>query len=354
MIFVWILVAGFLFETVDTLSQVFLRYFKRYYEKVFEDDYFLALYERLKYFELGIYANKKNQDIFSKILGESRIVDDIMGQVGDMLSLLIFLVGGYSLLSQVDWKIGVALLIGGCGYYAFNLRERKLDVWRRFDTREIDRSLRNIKWIVESEYHKLVYVGGSKLVLDTMQEYNSKNRTITLGYEKKKQGMEIASITLRRLIEYSIKLIVGFAVFQATASVGTMAMTIGLFHKLSGFVSKLINSKEAYEDSKEKLASLELYLTATHQTNTDIVSTVSYDRIDIQHLTFRYPSFSEFELAFFDILLRKISKSVHQTDYELNQLHSIQEAKKNAMTINPLILKDVSLHFQQGKVYGIV
>ena len=78
--------------------------------------------------------------------------------------------------------------------------------------------------MAERDYHKLVYVWGSQLVLDTMDRYNTENRTIAQKYEKKREIHNMFRFSIDTCIEYTIKIVIGMSIFAATASVGSMAM----------------------------------------------------------------------------------------------------------------------------------
>jgi ABC-type multidrug transport system fused ATPase/permease subunit len=120
-------------------------------------------------------------------------------------------------------------------------------------------------------------------------------------------------------------------------------------------MSSIINSKREIEDATQSLDILELYLEATEQQHAKQDSSkMQYDRIIINHLTFAYPQFTEYELKYFDILLKKIDKSTTKSDKKLNQLHAIQEAKEKAKEISPIILHNTHITFEKGKIYGIV
>ena len=73
-IFALILWVGFLVEMIQYLIRTILQYFEEKHEQDFETAYFIELYSRLKNIELGVYANPKNQDLFSKILWENGLV----------------------------------------------------------------------------------------------------------------------------------------------------------------------------------------------------------------------------------------------------------------------------------------
>ncbi|MBP6257218.1 hypothetical protein KA405_06060 [Patescibacteria group bacterium] len=125
-----------------------------------------------------------------------------------------------------------------------------------------------------------------------------------------------------------------------------MTMTIALLQKLSGFIENLVNSKRRYEQTKEKMAMLELYLDATdNKASTKQFDNIVFNDIQINNLCFSYPNFTEYELKYFDIMLQKLNMNKQNAEYQLDKIHAIQEAKKNAEIVPPQVLNDITLNF---------
>ena len=58
-IFVIIIAIAFAVDMINKIFTWWVAYYKRIHERMFEDDYFISLYKKLKYIELWVYANKK-------------------------------------------------------------------------------------------------------------------------------------------------------------------------------------------------------------------------------------------------------------------------------------------------------
>ncbi len=355
MIFVYIVGIIFLLNWAEKLANVFIWHYKEYFREKFADSLFLKMYRRLSHVQLWIYSNKRNQDLFDKILWEKYFVGLILQTVTNYINMIIFIVWSVGILYQVDKKIWIALLIGGVCYYWFYYLEKKIDVYSRFETWELERALREIERITRSEFHKLIYAWWSKLIQDTVEEYNTTRRESVQKNNRKRELVSAAKGIVSSLIENGIKISVAMSIFAGISSLGSLALTIALLNRLSWFMSSIIDSKREMDDAIQSLDILELYLEATEQQHMEQdISQIHYDHITFNHLTFAYPQFTEYELKYFDILLKKIDQSTTKSDEKLNQLHAIQEAKEKAKEISPMILHDTHLTFNKGKIYGIV
>lgn len=355
MIFAYIVGIIFVLNSAERLIDVFIWHYKEYFREKFADSLFLKMYRRLRHVQLWIYSNKRNQDLFDRILWEKYFVGSILQTLTSYINMIIFVIWSIGILYQVDKKIWIALFIGGVCYYWFYYLEKKIDVYSRFETWELERALREIEWITRSEFHKLVYAWWSKLIQDTVEGYNTTRRQSVQKNNRKRELISSAKGIVSSLIENGIKISVAASIFTGVSSLGSLALTIALLNKLSWFISRIINSKREIEDATQSLDILELYLEATEQQHTQQDSSqIHYDYIKFNRLTFAYPQFTEYELKYFDILLKKIDQSTTKSDRKLNQLHAIQEAKEKSKEISPTILHNIDLMLSKGKIYGIV
>jgi hypothetical protein len=75
---------------------------------------------------------------------------------------------------------------------------------------------------------------------------------------------------------------------------------------------------------------------------------INYDFIIIKDLKFAYPSYTTYELQYFDIMLKRLNMDKDTlSDYHMNKIHVLQEAKENAELPSPIVLDDVSLQFNK-------
>lgn len=356
MIFVYIVIVLFVVQMIDNIIQTIFNWLQTKYRESFSDDLFLAMYKRLQFLELGIYSNKRNQDLFSKILWNKEFVWNLLSSVMVYINMTIFLIWSIAILSQVDKKVGIALLIWWISYYIFYYFERKIDVYGRFQTWELERSLREIEWITRSEFHRLAYAGGTKLIEDTISDFNTSRRNIIYENNRKRETLEIVKNIVTKVIENWIKVIVWMSIFSGAASVWSLILTLWLLQKLSSFIASVVWSQRQFEDARESFDILNLYLDATKQKDqVELIQTIKYDSIILNNLTFSYPSFTGYELQYFDIMLKRLDESQEKlNEFQLNKLHALQDAKNQKDYKESLVLDNVAMEFIKGNVYGIV
>lgn len=356
-IFIYIIGVIIIIEIIDKAFTTALSWLKEKYTEEFADALFIKMYKRLQYVEIGIYANKRNQDLFDRILGQKYFVWSLLQTIMTYLNMVIFIIWSIGILSQVDKKIGIALFLWWVTYYIFYYFEKKIDVYRRFQTWQLERSMREIEWITRSEFHRLAYAWWTQLIEDTMKDYNTTRREIVHANNKKKEIIDILKNIITKLIENGIKIIIWLSIFSWTASLWSLVLTIALLQKLSWFISSIINSKKQIEDATESFDILNLYLDATSQKDGILIDyeEIIYDSICIKNLKFAYPSYTTYELQYFDIMLKRLNMDKDTlSDYHMNKIHVLQEAKENATLPSPIILDDVSLQLKKWNIYGIV
>jgi ABC-type multidrug transport system fused ATPase/permease subunit len=67
-IFIYIIGVIIIIELIDKSFTTALSWLREKYTEQFADALFIKMYKRLQYVEIGIYANKRNQDLFDRIL----------------------------------------------------------------------------------------------------------------------------------------------------------------------------------------------------------------------------------------------------------------------------------------------
>jgi len=213
MIFLYIVVIIFIIEIIDKTFTTVLSRLKEKYREEFADALFIKMYKRLQYVELWIYANKRNQDLFDRILWEKYFVWFILQTIMTYLNMIIFIIGSIGILSQVDKKIGIGLILWWLAYYVFYYFENKIDVHGRFQTWQLERSMREIERITRSDFHRLAYAWWTQLIEDTMKDFNTTRRNIVQSNNKKKESIAILKETVTKFIENGIKIIIWLSIF---------------------------------------------------------------------------------------------------------------------------------------------
>ncbi len=98
---------------------------------------------------------------------------------------------------------------------------------------------------------------------------------------------------------------------------------------------------------KDSLLKLNLFLNLTEVSNEKRKNIKSFETITFKDLSFSYPNFAKKELEFLTIIENRIkSYSKNISEYEKDQLHLIEETKKEAEHENPIILDNINLNFE--------
>jgi ABC-type multidrug transport system fused ATPase/permease subunit len=126
-----------------------------------------------------------------------------------------------------------------------------------------------------------------------------------------------------------------------------MTMVILYLGKLNQLMYFFRRFKFSIDKFKDSLSKLDLFLSITQVNNARKKKITNFDKIKFENLSFSYPNFAKNELKFLTIIENRIkSYSRSLSDYEKDQLHLIEEAKKEAKQENPIILNDINLELE--------
>jgi ABC-type multidrug transport system fused ATPase/permease subunit len=137
-----------------------------------------------------------------------------------------------------------------------------------------------------------------------------------------------------------------------------MTMTVMYMGRVSDAMGRFFRTLSERYDIMEHVSILEFFLSFAEERGRDRI--LHYDatpsRVNIEHLDFAYPKAASAEIAFLDIKIKTLKHIIkrHKNNWDIEDLHAYEEAKKDAMKNNPTILKNVNMVFEKGKLYGIV
>jgi ABC-type multidrug transport system fused ATPase/permease subunit len=97
----------------------------------------------------------------------------------------------------------------------------------------------------------------------------------------------------------------------------------------------------------DSLLKLNIFLNLTEVTEKKRKNIKSFNKIEFKNVTFSYPNFAKKELEFLIIIENRIKAySKNNNEYEKDQLHLIEETKKEAEQKSPIILNKINLNFE--------
>jgi hypothetical protein len=96
----------------------------------------------------------------------------------------------------------------------------------------------------------------------------------------------------------------------------------------------------------DRLLKLDLFLDLTQVKKNKKLFIKTFNKIECKNLSFAYPNFAKEELKYLEIIENRIKSYNTNDTYDKDQLHLIEEAKKEAKVRNMNILDNISLRFE--------
>lgn len=353
-VFVIIIAITFVVKIFFKVMDEIISYVDEQYKSHFDIDFFNRIYSRLKNVELWVYSNPKNTNVFSNIIDSRWLIQTITSFFGEWLEIIIFLWWSFWLLYSLDGSILVWLSVAAILYYLFFIVQDKIDIYARFDDREVKQELRNAKYIIWHSFHKLAYMGSSDFLINKIESFERLQRSKVLELKKKKSIISQMQNLVEIIIDNGIIIAIAYWIYYHSESVGTMVMATTLLSTLSRYLKSILGSHRKYERLIEDLSSCEMFLWLTKDKMQTNVILSDPSSIKLSHITFSYPHYSEYEYKYFQILLRRLNKIKHMDEYDKNRIHALDELLASKNHPNPDILKNISLEFEIWKISAIV
>jgi len=261
-----------------------------------------------------------------------------------------------TVLALINFWIFIILFVSSIVIYFIEKFRQKYQEKEEFE----DKYRYNEKiWILTEQMEKnlsyLMSSGGFSLILKYYHKSSEELRNKVKYFQKRIITLNIFSFFIENLSELFVKIIVAFSIFFSTASVWTMTMALLYVWKINGLFSFFRYFKFDFYRFKYDILKLDLFLDITKLKKTKNFNLDSFSNIEFKNLNFKYPNFAKQELKYFKIIENRIkSYSWDISDYNKDQLHMVEEAKKEAKQVNSIILENISLSFNIWKTYGIV
>jgi len=96
----------------------------------------------------------------------------------------------------------------------------------------------------------------------------------------------------------------------------------------------------------DELSKLDLFLNLTEIRKIKKLYPKDITIIEVNNLNFSYPNFAKEELKYLEIIERRINSYSSKGNYEKDQLHMIEEARKESKIENPVILENINISFK--------
>jgi ABC-type bacteriocin/lantibiotic exporter with double-glycine peptidase domain len=147
-----------------------------------------------------------------------------------------------------------------------------------------------------------------------------------------------------------VKGIVGYAIFSGTGSVGLMTMSIMYVSRIEDFFSYLVYIIPQFRSFSDSVRKFEIFLSiAAHgETLKQEKFQEEIEAVRIKRLTFRYPKMVQEELQFINIAIDRIKQySSKADDQDLDELHMLENLRKEAEHPSPIVLRNITIEFRK-------
>lgn len=165
----------------------------------------------------------------------------------------------------------------------------------------------------------------------------------------------ISSLLTGSLSGMIIKLIVGYSVFEWTQSIWMVALVVSSMGTVEDIINRIFTFRKDYLRFRFQESSILLFLDMCAPIWTKNPSLWGITHLTFKNVQFSYPNLNNYELQYLEIAksFMKWGKTWTRWIDEAfeDMIVSIESDIEREM---PLILKNISLEFERGNVYGIV
>lgn len=356
-IFLVILAIIFLMKLIENILRSLVDLFEFKYVKILENAYELNLYKRLAHLEIWLYLNNRNKRMFWNVLDNSYEIRNLINRyIWDFISNIITFVWILLVISLFNIYIFIVLIISSILiYYLQKYKEYytlKNEISQNF---EFEYKLNRLKHEVGENLHLLSANSGFWLLLSSMKRNNQDSLDLVYKEQKRDTIVSILTFWVENGAELIFKVIIGYAIFIWTESVGFMSMALLYISRLDSIFRNLYEFRFDWNHMLDVLKKLDLFLDFTEEKNIGSQISRNFSSIYVKNLNFTYPNVSEKELQYFDILEKRILSYKGERDsYDEDDLFMINEAREQLKVKNPQILDNINLELEKWKIYGLV
>lgn len=215
------------------------------------------------------------------------------------------------MISLINPWIFVVLMASACILYCIDLLRQKIAQKYQF---EEDYVYAHKVFIVSQEISKnmihLISSGGFGKVIDIYKKFNKELQTNIQNRQKSETFLSVFSFSVENITEILVKLFIGYSIFFAGASVGTMTMMLLYISRIDQILSFVRTFRFFRDRFSDDLKKLDLFLDLTdgqkRLSGEKIKSLKNFDTISLENVEFSYPKFAKYELRYLKIIEERI------------------------------------------------
>jgi len=356
-IFLIILFIIFSLKLIENFLNSFIEIFEYDYVKIYDILFLKSLYKRLENIDPWILLNKKNSKFISDIIWWWVNVWNFVRQfLWKIISNIFVIIWITTVLALINIWIFIVIIISSILiYYIEKIKEKikeKNDFESSYDYQE---KIRILNEQMSTNFTYLMTSWGFSFVLDNYNKYNNILREKFKTVQKQNLLLNILSFVIENISEILVKLIVWFGIFFTTTSIWTLTLILLYISRINDFMYFIRSFKFEYNHFSDNLLKLDLFLDLTEISKNKNLFKEDINKLEFKNVSFNYPNFAEKELKYIEIIENRLkSYSWKMSDYEKDQLHIIQEAKKDIQIKPPTILNNINIVFEKWKTYWLV
>jgi len=123
-----------------------------------------------------------------------------------------------------------------------------------------------------------------------------------------------------------------------------MTLTLLYVSRINELFNFLRHLKFDIYEFQDNLLKLDIFLDLTSKKNNKTLHLHNFSSIEFREVSFSYPNFAKEEMKYLEIVEKRIQKlSTDLSSYDKDNLHMIEEARKESRQKNPMILENINL-----------
>lgn len=356
-VFMIILGAIFLVEILTGIANGISTIYSKANKELLQNSIQLHAFKRMEMMEVGRTMSGRFNNI-------ARLVDDSLDYLsqiflnlpGNFLQKSIQVLGFTAIFTYFDIRLlGIVIIASLLTYYLNSLSQKFTEKYQTAWKFSFQRKQYYYSRIFLQNFPELATNGA---VGSTLDSYKNILDFAVAEWVKKDWSLLSYTVFERFISSFSdilIKLIVGYGVFQGTNSIGMVALVVASMGTIQNIIVSTFQLRNDYLKLQLSTASMSLYLKMTEKIGNIGEKNFQLKKLSFLNLTFSYPNFAIFEKEYLETLNELVGEVKLGSDYVDEQIAKIiQDIKDNLDKEFPIILNNLNLEFETGKIYGIV
>jgi len=300
---------------------------------------------RISNSEYWIFFDNKTKEILEHLTNNgTNLLNEIIYFLSRKFSILLFLTWIIFIFSQINIYIIPILFLWAFIQYKLEnyltFLDKNSELNKLNDNINLKITQRMIMW------HPVEVITNNLLPYLKQKLDKLKNTFIEEEYKLELARSKYHTIwaSLSIIIEFTIKISVWYTIFYYNTSIGTITMTILFANKITDIFRTIFFLKKDLITLTRKFDLFKLFLEITYNKNIWEIKELKLKKIDIKNLDFKYPKSNKFKEKFYKIeedFIKRLSTK------DLNH-------KKEWKVENPIILRNININFEKGKIYWII